>query len=99
MDSSPRAKDGQSPLHRAAINGYVPVVKKLLESNANVNAQDEYGVRVIDYDVERQGFLANGFSPLYYAAENNHIHVAKLLISNGANVKIRRIWAPVSHLG
>ena len=40
---------GASPLHKAAIFGHVAVVKKLVESGANINAADSAGDTALHY--------------------------------------------------
>ena len=38
-------QDGQTPLHRAAENGHIEVVRHLVSSGADVNKADEVSVR------------------------------------------------------
>ena len=77
-----------TPLHFAAQNGHLEVVRLLLERGANVNAQntDELWWR------ERR-------TPLHFAAQNGHLDVVRLLLERGANVNAETSgvagWTPL----
>lgn len=57
-------------LHYASRNGYLDMVKKLLDYGANVDQITSF----------------NGYTPLWMASQNNHLDVVMALLSAGANV-------------
>lgn len=61
---------GNTPLHEAALNGHLEIVKLLVERGANVNMQS--------FDM----FLD---TPLIDASANGHIEVVKYLLDHGAD--------------
>lgn len=63
-----------APLHEAASNGDVELVKQLLVKGANVNKKEESWKK---------------WTALHYAASKGHLKVAELLISEGANVNAK----------
>lgn len=72
---------GQTPLHKACINGDIDCAVLLLHhQKAKVNAGDNLNL-----------------TPLYLATRNNHLGVIKLLLGNGANPNIvtPSKWSPL----
>lgn len=67
-----RDKDGSTPLHCAVWKGHEPVVARLIEAGADVNAQNEN-----DHW---------GTTPLHAAAHANQAAIAQVLIDHGADV-------------
>jgi hypothetical protein len=66
---------GQTPLHIAAQQGHVGIVRLLLSSkHIDVNAQDRCRA-----------------TPLYLASENGHVMVVKLLVEHNAQLDIRAV--------
>lgn len=64
----------QSPLHEAAANGKIAIVKKLMEHGADVNM--------------RKAVLM--WTPLHFAADNDQsIEIVESLIANGADVNLK----------
>ena len=88
-------------LHRAAFNGDVERVRKLLKEGKNPNIKDEYGWTPLHWaalgghaDVARlllehganpNAQVINGWTPLHMAAPRGHVDVVKLLLEHGAN--------------
>jgi ankyrin repeat protein len=72
-----RDKDGSTPLHCAAWNGQVDVVRLLLERGA-------------DASIENQNTHWGG-TPLHAAAHGNRRAVAELLVARGADVNFRSL--------
>ena len=61
------------PLHEAACNGYLGIVKWLIESQIiSVNTKDN-----------------GGFTPLHSASSCNQLKVVRYLLKNGAKVNLR----------
>ena len=105
--SAVHAKDKHdwTPLHYAAQNGHVDVVRLLIANNAKIDAKDIQGARPLHYaalkghvDVVRLLIANNakidakdiqGARPLHYAALKGHVDVATLLIANNATVDIK----------
>lgn len=92
----------RSPLHYAAMNGYLNIVEKLIEEGANVNACDKYGESPLHY-AARMGYfdvvihlvkskadinLCDECSkkPLHYSIENNHLNITDYLRVQEDNV-------------
>ncbi len=95
-------QNGLTPLHIAALNGFVIVVGQLLDKSANPNAANNAGQTPLHAaamaghaDVVAQ-LLAKGAkvdcrdhqgnTPLYLAVWDNHTEVAKVLLDRGADV-------------
>lgn len=64
---------GNSPLHEAALNGHLDIVKLLLEHGADINIQS--------YEMFKD-------TPLIDASANGHLEVVKLLLDHGADPTI-----------
>ena len=45
--SNLRDEYGQSPLHKASMNGWIQCVELLLEFNSNINAVDVAGMKIV----------------------------------------------------
>jgi len=66
----------RTALHLAAETGYLAIVEKLVENDANVNALSQLF----------RELHVNKVTPLHFAAAAGHNCVVKYLIPNGANV-------------
>jgi ankyrin repeat protein len=92
--------DGATPLHIAAYQGHLAIVKYLVQKGANINQATPHGATPLSVAAQ-QGHLAivkylvqkganinqamtNGATPLSVAAENGHLDVVKYLVQNGA---------------
>ena len=65
---------GETPLHKAAEQGDIEAVKKLIADGADINSQNG----------------RDGETPLHRAITRGQTEMAKLLIDSGANVNIGR---------
>ncbi len=65
---------GWTPLHAAAQNGHINVVKLLLTKGATVDA------------AMSDAGQSTGWTPLHVAAQQGHINVVNLLLTKGAYV-------------
>ena len=76
-------KTGNTPLHVAAQNGSIELVKKLLSKGANLNAQNA--------PAQPTAFrpAAGLQTPLIVAARSNHVDVMRALIEAGADSKLK----------
>lgn len=63
---------GNTPLTAAASQGYVEVVKSLLEYGDGLNLEMKDGLM--------------SYTPLYFAASNNHLEIVEILCKAGADV-------------
>lgn len=72
-DVNARNHLGQTPLHKAAMNGYIDLARALLDSRAEVNAR----------------FPVNGFTPLHYASVKGYPEITALCLDHGANANAR----------
>lgn len=98
------AMGGYTLLHEAAENGYLELVKVLLENKANINAKNERNwtplhaaayngyleiVKVfVQNGADVNGKVINGCTALYYAVENGNENIVDLLVKHGANVNV-----------
>jgi len=105
VDPNTRDICGRAPLHYAAREGRVEVIKLLLERGAYPNAWDNGDKTPLHYAAERgdveivrllleKGADLNardymGQTPLHEATKNGHVDVVKLLLEHGANPNIR----------
>jgi len=64
---------GRTPLHYAAIGGYVEIAELLLDRGANINAMDS----------------SKQWTPLFYATFMQHKEMVKLLIKKGADQALK----------
>ena len=80
-DVNSRDSLGHTPLHRAAIYGFVDIVRLLLDSMANIEAQSQ------DF----------GRNALQWAAWHGHEAIVKLLLERGAQIEAQdeRKWTPL----
>ncbi len=67
--------DGFTPMHFAAINGHLNIVKLLIAAGADRNAKASEKKR--------------NWTPIHYAAQFDHVKVVKLLIDAGVNKEIK----------
>src|SRR5262249_47535470 len=61
---------GYTPLHAAAADGHLDLVKLFLELGSDVNAEEDFG---------------NRGTPLEYALKNDNLELMRLLLERGAN--------------
>jgi ankyrin repeat protein len=101
VDPNTRDICGRAPLHYAAREGRVEVIKLLLERGAYPNAWDNCDKTPLHYAAERgdveivrllleKGAYPNardyrGRTPLHEAAKNGHVDIVRLLLEHGAN--------------
>ncbi len=93
------------PLHWAAYNGHLEIVKALLKNGARVNTVRYDMVTPLHFAVENDHLeivvelLANGakvnandsrLTPLHWAAYNGHLEIVKALLAKGARVNTLR---------
>jgi ankyrin repeat protein len=80
-DANAQEDDHTTPLHLAAANGHLELVRTLLGHTVDVNAATT-------------GFIN---TPLNGASRGGHVDVVRLLIQNGANVnaEVGRYWTPL----
>lgn len=80
---------GTLALTTAASHGYLPIVRLLLESGANVNYASVGFVQAPNPDPNFPsdgGHFVGGQTALFVAAGNGHVEIIKLLLSKGADV-------------
>jgi ankyrin repeat protein len=68
---------GYTVLMKASENGYIDMVRLLLNKNANINLQNEHKY---------------GYTALMLAAYNGHTDVVQLLLNNNADVNFKTIF-------
>ena len=97
--------DGSTPLMLAIDRGEVDAAARLVRSNANVNAANEYGATalwvaaasgnasmvklLLDAHANPNAALLSGETPLMTAIDNGNADTAALLIARGADVNAR----------
>jgi len=83
-------KDGDTPLHSAALNGKSEVVKLLLEHGADPNIQNKDGMTPLHFATEYSPWhFAARYSPWDSATERGYLRVVKLLLEHGADPNIQ----------
>lgn len=99
VDINAKSQGGNTALHLAAKNGYIKIVKTLLENGAGVNAQNHDGetplhwaadndhtevVKVLLENGARVNIVdKDGETPLHWAIETGHINVVTALLEKG----------------
>ena len=97
--------DGSTPLMLAIDRGEEDAAARLVRSNANVNAANEYGATalwvaaasgnasmvklLLDAHANPNAALLSGETPLMTAIDNGNADTAALLIAHGADVNVR----------
>jgi ankyrin repeat protein len=69
---------GDTPLHKAAMENRIAVVKFLITKGADVNRRNRPSIKSYEFE--------NGDTPLHYAVRSGAYDVAEFLIANGAGV-------------
>ncbi|MCG8340467.1 MAG: ankyrin repeat domain-containing protein [Cytophagales bacterium] len=103
--------NGATPLHWAAFNGHLEVVRLLIDKGADKEAkhigQTSLHWAVIRNHLEVVRLLIDkganieakyeGWTPLHWAAANNRLKAVILLIDKGANIDAQneRLWTPL----
>lgn len=98
-------KQGETPLMLAAIKGNLPLVKKLVARDADVNREGwaplhyaasaglEHSVEIAAYLLEESAYIdaasPNGSTPLMLAAQYSSEAMVNFLIKEGADVSLR----------
>jgi len=86
-DMNARENVGSTPLHVAARNGRVEIVRVLLENVANRGGEDDHrktAIQVVsDYVNDRN---AEGKTPLYLASQKGRVEIVHVLLEHGAIV-------------
>ena len=96
---------GMTPLHYAAGNGHLEVVRLLLERNAEVNAQDNRGFTpylfasrhevpdifqlLLDHNGNEHVHDNEGKTPLHYSAYFGYLDAARFLLGRNADINAR----------
>ncbi|QMV45638.1 hypothetical protein HC358_00465 [Wolbachia pipientis] len=104
---------GQTPLHIAAENGWLNIVKYLISKGANTNAKDKYGRTPLhiaakngEFDMVKylinEGANVNAkdkfdSTPLHSAAENGELSIVRYLINKGAYVTKDKVGRTLLH--
>ncbi|GFS56364.1 hypothetical protein NPIL_568051 [Nephila pilipes] len=100
-------KDNWTPLHYAAQEGQLGVVRFLISKRANVHAKNTYGAKpihiaamggsqeIIEFLLSNGASVddtnKNGETPLHYAASEGRLEIVKFLIDKGANINAKDI--------
>ena len=74
---------GETPLHIAARQGHVQIVKILLEANADINAKSRY---------------SGDMTPIHLAISNGHTEVVEMLLNGVADLNDQGRYSQVSPL-
>ncbi|XP_076323123.1 uncharacterized protein LOC143232022 isoform X2 [Tachypleus tridentatus] len=96
---------GWTPIHLAAANGHVDIIKFLAQEGAHLAALDPSGYTAIhlaamnghascieillNQGCEIENVTSEGFTPLHLTVINDHVDCCKLLLSMGANITRR----------
>jgi len=85
-----------NPLHLAAINGHVPILKLLISKGMDINAQSPLNKTALEYATEHghkeavEWLISNGANAnavcLHLAARKGHVPILELLISQGMDI-------------
>ncbi|EDQ86276.1 uncharacterized protein MONBRDRAFT_38485 [Monosiga brevicollis MX1] len=91
-----RNQQGETPLHVAAIEGDLNLVRDLIKAEAPINATDNAGYvlvvlrlsLVVGDDVSDRTTLAASlrWTPLHEACNHGHLEISELMLENGAKV-------------
>lgn len=108
VDVNAPMADGTTPLHWAAHNGDVDLVKRLLKAGAKATARNEYGSTPMSEAAERadaeiiklllkagadvESPNPEGETALMTVARTDHVDAAKVLLSKGAKVNAKEQW-------
>ena len=96
-DVNERGEDKTTALHIAVRSGCLPVVKLLIENNADINAWIEPGMRIISFDSKGQYDPVNSGTepaaergtPIRWAAKYDQLEILKFLLEKGADIKAK----------
>lgn len=96
---------GKTPLHWAALCGYLDVCKVLLDADADLNTRDKYGYTplheaalygrlevcklLIDAGADVDAKTKTDSTPLSFAASKGHLEICELLLDAGADVNAK----------
>ncbi len=97
-DVNAQDEDGRTPLMNACYDGFLDVVKLLLDREADLNVKSDADFTALDYACkndqteiatvlsEKGGEVGDKDSVLFFACSNGSLDIARLLIANGADV-------------
>ncbi|KAI9455153.1 hypothetical protein BJY52DRAFT_1172356, partial [Lactarius psammicola] len=93
--------ENRTPLHAASVDGFVDVVRWLLDHGADVNSQEndhstplhlaaanghlEVVRTLLGHSVDVNAATRDNRTPLYSASEGGHVDIVRLLIQHGAD--------------
>ena len=105
VDSKDQDDYQQTPLHKAAVNGQIEIVKFLIKHGADVNMRNNFDETalhtatfhskieavkcLIKYGAQLNIKNQSGYAPLHLAALGGKINIAKCLIERSAQFDIR----------